>query len=79
MPDINWDNQTIRTNVQYLKEINKKMLEILTKFNPVQALKETTRKSNNLGIRLATCPDLTQSISVFQGMSDHDAVLSNWN
>ena len=75
LPDINWDTLSIKSNPQYGRDINEKMVEIVRDFNLTQIVKEPTRENNILDLIFTTNPDLVKDIQIHPGMSDHEIVM----
>ena len=74
MPDINWENNTIKTKPQYGKFINQTLLDMGNDNMLSQLQRIPTRGDNILDLVYTTLPDQVQSIETVPGISDHDAV-----
>ena len=74
MPDINWENNTIKANPQYGKFINQTLLDMGNDNMLSQLQHLPTRGDNILDLVYTTLPDQVQSIETVPGISDHDAV-----
>ena len=81
LPGLNWNSQEnlIRNRPEYGAAVNKKMCEIIEDYNLNQWVKEPTRQQNILDLVFTTNPNTMRNIKVIEGMSDHDAVLTDIN
>lgn len=68
-PDIDWDNLCASSHQ------SKVFLDFVLTFNLTQAVKMPTRGVNTLDLVLTSKPDLIQSLSCIDGLSDHSIVL----
>ena len=58
LPDINWQDGSIRANQQYSAAINEKMVDIMDEFNLTQMVLEPTHQGNILDLVFTTHPEL---------------------
>ena len=58
LPDINWDNNTVKTNPQYGIQMNLKLVEIATENDLTQIVSEPTRGNNILDLMFTNNPGL---------------------
>ena len=75
---MDWDDEhhpTIKHDCKY-KQLYQNFIDLLTKFDLVQMVKEATRKKNILDYFITSNPTLIQSVKVLPGISDHDMILS---
>jgi hypothetical protein len=56
LPDINWDNNTMKTNPQYGNQMNSKLVEIATENDLTQIVSEPTRGNNILDLMFTNDP-----------------------
>ena len=56
LPDINWDNNTMKTNPQYGNQMNSKLVEITTENDLTQIVSEPTRGNNILDLMFTNDP-----------------------
>lgn len=75
LPDINWEDNSIKPNPQYTSAVSEKMIDLADNFNLTQIIHEPTRQGNILDLVFTTHPDLMDRTYVVPGMSDHDAVM----
>lgn len=70
-PDIDWTNFTAHT------QQSRDFLEFALLYNFTQSVNEPTRGLNTLDLILTSNPELIQSVSCANGLSDHSIVLFN--
>ena len=76
LPDINWENGSIRSKPQHALMLSmKKMLEIVDDLNLTQVVREPTRQNDILDLLFTTHSDLVNGTFVVPGISDHNAVI----
>ena len=56
LPDIIWDNNTMKTNPQYGNQMNSKLVEIATENDLTQIVSEPTRGNNILDLMFTNDP-----------------------
>ena len=74
LPDIDWDNYTVKPNPQYGYRVNRLFLDTVNEHGLQQHVQEPTRLNNILDLLLTTYPDLVDNVQVSAGMSDHSVV-----
>ncbi|XP_072014916.1 uncharacterized protein [Amphiura filiformis] len=79
LPDIDWDNYTVKPNPQYGHRVNRLFLDIAEEHGLQQNVHEPTRLDNILDLLLTTYPDLIENVQVSSGMSDHSVVTAEVN
>ncbi len=75
LPDIDWDNYSVKPNPQYGYEVNRLMLDIAEEHGLQQTVHEPTRLESILDLLFTTYPDLVGNVQVSSGMSDHCVLL----
>ncbi|CAG2244297.1 unnamed protein product [Mytilus edulis] len=85
LPDIDWDEEdsnggyTIKSSHNYSNEINKLALDIVEEHCLQQCVTEPTREKNILDLVLTTNENLVQKMSITDGMSDHQMIITTVN
>ena len=79
LPDIDWEEGSVKPNPRYTAAINWKMIDIANDFNLIQMVTEPTRQGNILHLLFKSHPDLVDKVYIVPGMSDHDAVICDIN
>jgi hypothetical protein len=79
LPDIDWDNYTVKPNPQYGQKVNRLLLDIAEEHGLQQDVHEPTRLDNILDLLFTTYPDLIGNVQVSSGMSDHRVVTAEVN
>ena len=79
LPDIDWEEGSVKSNPQYTAAINWKMIDIANDFNLTQIVSEPTRQGNILDLLFTSHQYLVDKVYIVPGMSDYDAVISDIN
>ena len=79
LPDILWENSSLRSNLVYSSGLSYHMIDIANDNYLTQMVNEPTRGSNILDFIFTTTPDLVNSVQACPGMSDHYAVTAELN
>jgi hypothetical protein len=79
LPDIEWENNTIKSNPQYGYKVNRLLLDTLEEHGLHQCVRKPTRLNNILDLIVTTNPDLVDEVQVYPGMSDHRVVTAVLN
>jgi hypothetical protein len=79
LPDINWESMTHTPSPQYGHSVNDKFIQVCQDSNLTQCVSQPTRGNNILDLFLTTNPDLVTHQEITEGISDHDAVLTEVN
>jgi hypothetical protein len=73
VPDIKWDNMSIRNNPNYSLQLNNTMIDFVNANYLSQLTDQPTRNDNILDLTLTTNPDIISCMEILPGMSDHCA------
>ena len=79
LPDIDWEEGSVKSNPQHTAAINWKMIDIANDFKLTQIVTEPTRQGNILDLLFTSHQDLVDKVYIVPGMSDYDAVISEIN
>ena len=79
LPDIDWEEGSVKSNPHYTAAINWKMIDIANDFNLTQIVSEPTRQGNILDLLFTSHQYLVDKVYIVPGMSDYDAVISDIN
>jgi hypothetical protein len=79
VPDIIWDNMSIRNNPNYSLQLNNTMIDFVNANYLSQLTDQPTRNDNILDLTLTTNPDIISGMEILPGMSDHCTVLFDTN
>ena len=79
LPDILWENSSIKSNRIYSFGLSYHMMDLANNNYLTQMVTEPTRGENILDLILTTTPDLIDFVQVHPGMSDHYAVTAEIN
>ena len=80
-PDVAWSDghSLVKPNPSYGYEINDLFLDFINDYNLEQLIHKPTRDKNVLYLVFSSHPAFISPVSIIPGISDHDAVLSNFN
>ena len=79
LPDIDWENETIKTNPQYTLGINNLFIDLIHDLGLTQIVNEPTRGKNTLDVMFQSNPNLVKQTEIIPGVEDHEAVLNTSN
>ena len=77
LPDIDWDDTSVRSSPQYGNEVNQLLIDFCNEFSLKQLVSEPTRGRNTLDLMFVSFPDLVNSVSVKSGIGDHESVITD--
>ena len=79
LPSLCWGEEeySVESQPDYGTGVNTKLLEIINDQSLVQLVKEPTREENILDLTFTTNPDLVTNTQIIDGMSDHQAVITD--
>lgn len=79
LPNVDWEDGSVKSNPQYTAAINWKTIDIANDLNLTQMLMESTQQGNILDLLFTSHPDLVDKVYTAPGMRDHDAVICDIN
>ena len=74
LPDINWEDRTVKNNSNICKSI----LDLMDDFSLEQLVNEPTRGNNTLDLCFTNKSSLLNTVSIVPGLSDHDIVIADF-
>ena len=74
LPDINWDNTSVRTPSNYPQCLSSTLIDIVNNNYLTQMVTQPTRELNTLDLILTSNPGLIEEVMTMPGTSDHHVV-----
>ena len=75
LPDIEWDNLTVKSNHNYTAMLNEEFIKLMNDQDLSKVNQHPTRQDNILDLTCTTNPDLVKNVQTHPGMSDHKIVI----
>ena len=77
LPDIEWDNLTVKSNHNYTAMLNEEFLKLKSDQDLSQVNQHPKSQDNILDLTCTTNPDLVKNVQTHPGMSDHKIVITD--